>query len=105
MGGRHPQSRHFITAQEPVYRTGSQSYRERLLCAQGSPPALLSTQGLREGTGTEMTLVGVSHRPLLGFISRAVHRWERAGCMCHVELSCGPSNELTAILLCHSDQA
>lgn len=59
MGGRHPQSRHFITAQEPVYRTGSQSYWERLLCAQGSPPALLSTQGLREGTGTEMTLVGV----------------------------------------------
>lgn len=36
-----------------MYRTGAQSYRERLLCAQGSPPVMLSTQGFREGIATE----------------------------------------------------
>lgn len=84
-------------------RVGAQSYREQLLCARGSPPAMLSTQGLREGTVTEVTPEGVRAEewPVglpTKFICRAVHRRQRAGCSHHVELSCGPSKEPTPFL-------
>lgn len=42
-----------------------------------------------------------SGKALPEFISSAVHRWELAGRIYHVKLSCGLSNQLTAILLCH----
>lgn len=43
----------------------------------GLPPAMLSTQGFREGTSTKVTLAGVR---ATDFISSAVHRWELGGC-------------------------
>lgn len=76
---------------------GPQSHWEQLLCAQGSPLATPSTQGLREGTATEMTLEGSEREwPVViptALISNAVHGWEIAGCIHHVELRCGGSKE------------